>query len=413
MKRWITVIAAMALCLALVPGAMAQPSQEEMMKQMLSEIQALKDRVNYLENKVSEYRDSADQASKAAMEARATSSKSLKMSQEVARTKSSQIEGLLTEAGKRLKVYGAVELEGHYSNYKPKSGDSVSESGFALSTAEIFFDATINKYTKGLVHLLYEDFDDFISLDEAFILIGQTDDIPAYFLGGKIYPAIALFETYMVSDPITQNLFELQATAAEIGWAQDWFNIGAGMFNSIIHEASDAPDDNINTFYVRAQFDAPEGALGEDVDINFGVAYINNIAAGNLGDEVVGGDLQEMVGGWSAMISAQYKIVAFTAEYMTAADDFKAGELSFDGGKKARPTAYNFELACMPIDAWTIAVRYEGSEDTGDFEPDNQYGLTVAWDFLPDTTLSVEYLHGSYENDDDRDLFTTQLAVGF
>ncbi len=405
-------MACLALAMLMLAPGMSFAADADM-QAVLDELKALRDRVNYLENKLSEYKDSADQASQAAMEARATSSKSLKMSQEVARTKGGQIEGLLTEAGKRLKIYGAVELEGSYSNYKPKSGDSVSDSNFTMATAEIFFDATINKYTKGLLHLLYEDEGDAINVDEAFILLGQTDDIPAYFMGGKIYPAIALFETYMVSDPITQNLFETQATAAEIGWAQDWFNIGAGIFNAGIHESGDAPDNNINTFYVRAQFDAPEGALGEDVDLNFGVAYINNIAAGNLGDEVVAGELQEIVGGWSAMISAQYKMIAFTAEYMTAADDFKAGELSFDGGKKARPTAYNFELACMPIDAWTIAVRYEGSEDTGDFEPDNQYGLTVAWDFLPDTTLSLEYLHGSYENDDDRDLFTTQLAVGF
>ena len=153
--------------------------------------------------------------------------------------------------------------------------------------------------------------------------------MPFYFLGGLMYPAIGLFETYMVSDPITQNVFETQATAAEVGWAQDWFNVGAGVFNASVHQASDAPDNNLNTFYVRAQFDAPEGALGEDIDLNFGVAYTNNIAGGNLGDEVVGEELEDMVGGLSVMLNAQYKWVVFNAEYITALDDFQAGELSF------------------------------------------------------------------------------------
>ena len=188
--------------------------------------------------------------------------------------------------------------------------------------------------------------------------------------------------------------------------------MGAGVFNSSVHQASDAPDNNLNTFYVRAQFDAPEGALGEDIDLNFGAAYTNNIAGGNLGDEVVGEQLQDMVGGLSLMLNAQYKWVVFNAEYITALDDFQAGELSF-AGEKGKPYAYNLELAFLPIEDWTFAVRYEGGGDLGDFEPDQQYGFTVAWDFLPDTTISLEMLRGNYDNDDERTLVTTQLAVAF
>jgi hypothetical protein len=29
------------------------------------------------------------------------------------------------------------------------------------------------------------------------------------------------------------------------------------------------------------------------------------------------------------------------------------------------------------------------------------------------TTLSLEYLHGTFENDDERDLITTQFAIEF
>lgn len=397
-----------ALMLAPTQALASEATQEA----ILQELRALKSRVTELENKLTEAHSSAKRAQQAAMEARKTSGRSLKMSQQVAKTKAKQPEGLLTEAGKRLKVYGAVELEGAYNHKKPKSGKSSTESNFSIATAEFFLDATINKYTKGLLHLLYEGEGDALNVDEAFILIGQTDDMPFYFLGGRMYPAIGLFETYMVSDPSTKIVFETQATAAEIGWVQDWFNVGAGTYNSTVHQSGDSPDNTINTFYLRAQFDAVEDALGKGVDINAGVAYTNNIAGGNLGDEVVDEKVKDLVAGLSFMINAQYKWIVFNGEYITALDEFQAGELSFTSGK-AKPYAYNLELAYMPLDEWTFAVRYEGTSNLGNFEPERQYGFTVAWNLLADTTLSIEYLRGTYANDDERDLVTTQLAVAF
>jgi len=382
---------------------------------LLKEIKALKSRMAQLEEKLEQANASAKAANQAAIEARKGSAHSLKVSQELAKAKESQpLGGILSEAGKRINIYGAVELEGSYQKNKPKDGKSSSESRFTLATAEIFFDANINKYTKALLHLLYEEGEtDPMNIDEAFILLGQTDEIPYYFMGGRMYPAIGLFQTNMVSDPITQNVFETQATAAEIGWAQKWFNLGFGAYNSSVHQASDDPDSTINTFYARAQFDAPEGSLGEGMDLNFGLAYTNNIAGGNLGDEVADSRLKDLVAGWSAMVNLEYKWLGFNAEYIAALDDFQNGELSFFSGKKAKPYAYNLELAFRPIDDWTFAVRYEGGSDLGTFEPERQYGFTVSWAFLPDTTLSLEYLRGQYENDDERDLVTTQLAVAF
>lgn len=233
----------------------ADPTQEAILQQL----KALQQRVNELEGKLAAAHKTAQDAQKAAAEAYTTSGRSMKMSQEVAKAKDEQPSGLLSEAGKRLKIYGAVELEGSYMKTKPSQGPSFSDSDFSLATAEIFFEAAINKYTRGLLHLLYEQGGtDPINVDEAFILIGQTDDVPFYFLGGLMYPAIGLFETYMVSDPITQNVFETQAAAAEVGWAQNWFNVGLGVYNSAVHTTGDEPDSNLNTFYVRAQFDAPE-----------------------------------------------------------------------------------------------------------------------------------------------------------
>jgi hypothetical protein len=51
--------------------------------------------------------------------------------------------------------------------------------------------------------------------------------------------------------------------------------------------------------------------------------------------------------------------------------------------------------------------------DLGDLLPEDQYGAAVTYGLFENTSLSLEYLHGEFENDDERDLLTTQLAVEF
>lgn len=414
MKRITTTLAptlALALALALLAPAGAMAA-DDLTQTLLRKIEQLEARVGQLERERTQAMEAAAKAQQAAEAARRDSASSLKMSQELAKTKEEQTQGLLSDAGKRVKVYGAVELEGAFERMEPEHGSSSDSSSFNVATAELFVEANINKFTMGLIHLLYEGEGDAFNVDEAFIVLGQTEDMPAYLMGGRIYPAIGLFETYLVSDPITLNVFETQAMAAEAGYAGQWFNFGVGGYNAGVHQADDGDDSTINTFYARLQVTAPEGALGEGVGLSVGAAYTNNIAGGNLGDEVAGETVQDLVGGWSAMASLSYKWLALTGEYITAVDDFNAGELNFADGD-AKPYAYNIELALMPIDDWTFAVRYEGSGDLGDFEPERQWGAAVSWDLLPDTTLSLEYLRGDYANDDTRDLVTTQLAVAF
>ena len=54
--------------------------------------------------------------------------------------------------------------------------------------------------------------------------------------------------------------------------------------------------------------------------------------------------------------------------------------------------------------------------------PEHQYGGVVSWELIKNTTLSAEYLHCEYDEnnrnadgqvEDKRDIFTVQLAVEF
>jgi hypothetical protein len=235
--------------------------------------------------------------------------------------------------------------------------------------------------------------------------------MPFYVMAGRIYPAVGLFESYLISDTITKTLFETQESAAEFGYAGTWFNFSVGAYGGALQESNQGDDSLINSYYTRLQLMNPEGTLG-GLRLSGGVAYTNNIGdAGGLLDNIPGERVRDLVGGLSFSLAADYGKFSFLGEYITALDDFQPGELNFTNGRKARPSAYNLELGFTPWEKWNFAVRYEGGSDLFAFEPERQWGGGVNWTFLPDTILSFEYLRGEYANDDTRDLFTSQLTV--
>lgn len=424
------------LAAALFAPQMAAAASDAEVKALLQEIKALKKRVGELEKKlgqaceVSESNQkkvlaaaaAAEEARKVAEEARqnakqafdealVATTRSVKASRDV-ETATKEPPSMVSELGKRLSIHGQVQVEASYERRKPKSGRTSNNSDLTLATAEIFFEGKINKYTRGVLHFLWEEGKtEPVDMDEAFVVIGQTGDMPFYVMAGRIYPAVGLFESYLISDTITKNLFETQESAAEVGYAGSWFNFSVGAYNGALQESNQGDDTLINSYYTRLQLVNPEGTLG-GLKLSGGVAYTNNLGdAGGLRDNIPGERVQSLVGGLSFSLAAEYKKFAFLGEYITALDDFKAGELSFAEGQKARPSAYNLELAYTPWEKWNFALRYEGGSDLFAQEPERQWGGGVNWTLLPDTTLSFEYLRGEYANDDTRDLFTSQLTV--
>ncbi len=408
-----TIVGALVFLLVGLWGlpSFARAATDAEVQMLLQEIKALKARVMELEKRLGQVSQESKQASELAKQAQAGSIKASRIIEEGQTPKG---RGLLSDLGKRVKIYGTLEVEASYQRSKPKQGSDSSRSEVNLSTAEIFFEAQFNKYARGLLHFLWEQGEtEPVDLDEGFIVLGDTEDLPAYLMAGRIYPAVGLFETNMISDPVTKNVFETQVTAAEIGYNGSWFSLGGGLYNSALHKAGDDPDNHINTFYLQAGLQTPEGSLG-DLSLQLHTAYTNNIAGGNfLTDSIEGSQVSSLVGGWSASLLAEYKWLSFIFEYVGALDDFKAGELDFSGNAQARPAAWYLEAAVTPITDWTFALRYEASRDLFDQEPEKQWGATVCWQFLPDTSLSLEYMRGDYQDDSTRDLVTSKLAVAF
>ena len=326
-------------------------------------------------------------------------------------------EGLLGNWSDRISLSGLIEIEAAYEDmdFKDSAESDEDSSDIALATVELGIDVDIVKHVKGHVLFLWEEDDtEPVDLDEGFIIIDGEDRVPLYLNAGKMYVPFGQFESHFISDPLTLELGETRESAVTIGFANDMFNLCFSAFNGDIDEIGD--DDHINTYAGSLTFSRRED--GESAcGLMVGVSYISNIAdSDSLQDEdgADGAGIKDYVGGFGAFLSVSLMDKIFMeVEYLGATDSFEPGELAFDEGSSYEPKTWNFELACAATEALEVAFKYEGSDDCGTFLPEKQYGAAAVYSLFENTSLAFEYLHGEFENDDERDLFTCQIAVEF
>ena len=317
----------------------------------------------------------------------------------------------------KITISGTVEMEAGYGkiNFDDPAAEDEESSDLALATAELGIDVDIAKYVKGHVLYLWEEDDtEPVDLDEGFIMINGEDKVPLYLNAGKLYVPFGYFKSHFISDPLTLELGETRESAIIIGGGNDWLNLCIGAFNGDIDKTND--DDHIKSFVINGIFTLPEGSV-KGFSLTTGMSWISNItdSDGLQGEDGVdGADINDSVGGFSAFVSVSFRDYLFLeAEYLGAIDTFKKGELAFDGGEAFKPETWNFEIAYAATENIEIGAKYEGSHDCGCYLPEKQYGCVAAYQLFENTSLAVEYLHGEFENNDEQDLTTAQLAIAF
>ncbi len=314
----------------------------------------------------------------------------------------------------KLTLSGLIEVETNYSNYDfdaPGTSDEDS-TDIALATVELGIDADIAKHVGGHILLKWEDGSNGVDVDEGFIILDGKDVVPLYLNAGKMYVPFGYYESHFISDPLTLEIGETNEAALKFGYATDWIDVSLSAFNGDVDETGDS--DHIDDFAASLVV-TPD--ISEAFGIAFGVSYITNIGESNgLEGEITGaGTVKDDVPGVGAFLSFNFKERFFLElEYVSALDDFKPGELSFDNGNAFEPVAWNIEFAFLPIEDLELAVRYEGGNDLGsNFLPERRYGAAASYGLFPYTTLAVEYLHADFENNDKSDNLTVQLGIEF
>jgi len=313
----------------------------------------------------------------------------------------------------KVNIGGVIEVEANWSSTDYASGGSDDESRAALATVELGVDADISEHVSGHLLFLYEDGDDGVSVDEGYITLDGKDKMPFYLQAGKMAVPFGWFESHFISDPLTLELGETKEDGVTVGYADNGLNISATLFNGDVNERG-SDDDHIDGWVLNLSYETDQ--LG-DIGLMGGIAYINNIAESDgLEEQINDPDalLDDYVAGMGMFLGLSFKEALFVkAEYVGALDEFKAGELAFDGGKAYAPKAWNFEAAYNVMDGVELGIKYSKSDEGGDFLAENQWGAVASWEVLPGATLAVEYLRSEYANDDKTDSVTAQLGVAF
>jgi len=306
-----------------------------------------------------------------------------------------------------LTLHGLLEVEASYA--KPDGGES--ESDLSLATAELSLEASLNDYVGGHLILLYEEEDgeqDDLDVDEAVISLNYPgalfDQAPSLHLG-RMYVPFGMFNSYMVSDPLTLELGETQNTAVLFALEGDVWTFKSGVFNGATDPVGDR--NSIDSWVASLEF-----SLGEN--LGFGASYISDLA--ESGNELVqdAALFTDSVAGVSAFLSARCGRFGLEAEYLGALEDFDAA-LVADGADLTgrQPEAWNLELAWMPTEQLQLAARYE---QAGDFQSDvKRYGAAVSYGLYDHAIVALEYLVADADvaADNPVNLVTAQLALEF
>jgi len=312
----------------------------------------------------------------------------------------------------QVTLAGEVEVEAFHSN--PFVGSD--ESDIALATAFLSLEGVITDQIRAEISTLFEEDDTPLEVDTASVLLGAEDDLGSL-RAGQFYLPFGVFETAMISDPLTLELGETRETALQTGIATGGFNAAVFAFNGDLESESE-----INGFGATAGYQTTLGAT----DLALSAGYLNSLGDSDVLQDPItaatGGADTDEVGAWTASAILGVGDVTLVGEYLAATEDFAPGEIAFRGNG-AKPAAWNleagygFEMMGRPA---TAAIGYQGTDEALALEyPESRLMAVFSLEILPYTALSFEYAHDEdYDTNDGgsgdtADTFTAQLAVAF
>ncbi|MBI4776546.1 MAG: LbtU family siderophore porin [Deltaproteobacteria bacterium] len=416
---WMMCVLMIGFCALSGPALAGEMTNDELMR----ELKAVKNRVQQLERMLKERGtgDPQEGPARDIPEFERIRSENERIGKELETVGKEQrdMRSMLEQVMDRVTINGIVEVEASYEKPGKKSGKNEESSDITLATAQIEFDARVHELVNAHLILLWEEDDTGpVDIDEGTITLGATPEMPWFLLAGKFYPPFSTFDTFFISDPLTLEIGEIRESAASVGYSGDWLFASFGGFNG---DVSSEENDHINNLIVNVDFFNPEGTWS-GFRLNTGVGFLFNMAdTDTLQEETAVDTLKDAIPGVAAHATLGYGDFQLIAEYVTALSDFEAGELGFavlDGeAREARPSAWNLELGYGFLEKFQLAARYEGSHRLYGLRPKFNVGGVFGWELYSGVTLSLEYLHGEFdENDeglDSRDAFTTQLALEF
>lgn len=397
-----------AIVLALgVQGATAAESLEQKFARMEAELQTLKQQIAEQQSTISSQQETIDRQ-QTVMDG--TPKRIDKLEQNLERRRASSGDDAWFN---RMEIGGVVEVEAGY--HSPYEGDS--ESDIVLATFELGISAAVTDWIEVEGTLLYEEDGTDLEVDVARITIANPDASPFSLTAGQIYVPFGMYETNLVSDPLTLEIGEARETALQIGFIQDGFDGALYLFNGSNKKNG---RNEISSWGANLGY----GQGSDDMSWAAAIGYISDVGDSDLLQDVIAdnlgsNDIRQRVPAWTIGANVSFGPFHLIGEYLAATKSFESAAVPW-GINGAQPSAWNLEvgygLQLMGKDA-TVALAFQGTREALALElPRERWLLGISIDILNDTALSFEW---AWDDDYDigtgesADTVTAQLAVEF
>ena len=305
--------------------------------------------------------------------------------------------------GEYISFNGAIEVEASWS----EDFDNESTSSIDLATAEFAFEAHVVDWATGLMAIEWDDEEDKLHIDEAFINIHNTGETPAFLQAGRFIVPFGLYEGNTISDPLTKEAFETKENAAMVGLEFNGFYTNAYVFNGDTNEGGG--DDTIK------QFGANLGYRLENDDMIFdtSIDFINSVFDA---DGLTDGFPDSLESDYSPGVAVHATVnvygIGLIAEYITATDEV-------DGVEPAAWQLEGFYETELANHGVIFSLGYSGTDNLGSTLPESRIAAILGVTLFEGGALTFEYAHDKDYSideggtDETADTFTTQLAYEF
>jgi hypothetical protein len=330
----------------------------------------------------------------------------------------------LGQISDRLTLFGTIELDYSYADDGDLSDNTSNQSSSDLDigTIELGLAANLQEYVSAVVLLKGEqlDSDNNVFWDEVFFTI-QKQEFPAYFVGGKRYQPFGIFESLFINDPVTCDLYEINATGATFGATFEPFEID---ISATLYKGETLRQRVEGAGYGAGRDNTPGYTDSDDVNsyiLSMSISPVENLSFSAYFDSEPGDDDRNDTAG----ISAHYEIAGFIldGEYIGAINR----EKHYTDNQEYKETAWFVSLGYQILNPLLVAIRYESFDDgqSGDQDEhlDYRYSLGLTYTLFENDTFACnllgEYRKSEYElspggsADDNLNEFFARIAIEF
>jgi len=299
-----------------------------------------------------------------------------------------------------------IELEGiqEHSIDPDEDTQTFRETAFSV---DLELETDISEQWNAEMTISFDD-QEGVYFDEALLIYHSAEDDEAesvswQFRLGKMTLPFGHYESYLLSDPMTQELGESKKNALIFELEKSFFNLGLGIFKG------NEINGNDTEVITLAIINLPS-LLEDQLQSNLGVSYLSNLADSDELTDYIDHELEidrieETMEGISAFVSLTYLEQLFIdVEYMQALD-----ALQEEPGFK--PKVWNLELGYQIQDNLVMGFRYGKSKNANDFLSRVQRGLGAQYEINSNVLLGVEYIEKLANDGEKINTITLQLAM--